>query len=68
MFHEVTIIVNLSGRTSLHYASSNGHESVVQTLVELGADIHAKDIEYPNQRFFYPCLHIHFGLVLDTTR
>ena len=43
--------MNLSGSTSLHDASYNyysDHESVVRTLLELGADIHAKDNEYPN--------------------
>ena len=35
--------MNLSGWTGLHYASENGHESVVRALVELGADIDAKD-------------------------
>ena len=43
MFHELTMIMNLSGLTSLHHASGNGRESVVRALVELGADIHAKD-------------------------
>ena len=41
--------MNLSGETSLHYASENGHESVVRALLELGVDIDAKeDKEYPN--------------------
>ena len=48
MFHELTIIMNLSGWTSLHNASKNGRESVARALVELGADIHAKDKKYPN--------------------
>ena len=34
--------MNMSGRTSLHGASKNGHETVVRVLVELGVDIHAK--------------------------
>ena len=33
----------MSGMTSLHIASYNGHESVVRALVELGADIDAND-------------------------
>ena len=48
MFYELTIIMNLSGWTSLHHASRNGHESVVRALIELGADINAKDNEYFN--------------------
>ena len=41
--------MNLSGWTSLHYASQNGHENVVRALVELGDNIHAKDdYLYPN--------------------
>ena len=36
-------VMNLRGGTSLHAASQNGHESVVRALVELGADIDAKD-------------------------
>ena len=48
MFHELTIIINLSGWTSFHCASANGDETIVRALVELGVDIHAKDNEYPN--------------------
>ena len=51
MFHELTIIMNLRGYTSLHYASRNGHDNVFRVLVELGADIHVKDNEYPNNAF-----------------
>ena len=39
------IMMHLSGNTSLHWTSRKGHESVVRALVELGADIHAKDNE-----------------------
>ena len=35
--------MNLSGETSLHHASWNGRKSVVLTLLELGADIDAKN-------------------------
>ena len=48
VFHELTIIMNLSGYTSLHYASGYNHESVVRSLVELRANIHVKDYKYPN--------------------
>ena len=41
MFDELTIMMDLSGLTNLHYASQNGHESVVRALVELDADIDA---------------------------
>ena len=43
MFHQLTIIMDLSGETSLHAASKRRNDSVVRALVELGADIHAKD-------------------------
>ena len=36
----------LSDRTSLHYVSENGNDQVVRTLVDLGADVNAKDKEY----------------------
>ena len=39
------IMMHLSGNTSLHWTSRKGHESVVRALVELGADVHAKDNE-----------------------
>jgi hypothetical protein len=32
------------GRTSLHYASKNGHAAVVQTLLQHGADVAARDM------------------------
>ena len=48
VFHEFTVIMNLSGETSLHYASQNGHASLVRSLVDLGAHIHAKSKRYPN--------------------
>ena len=43
VFHELTIIMNLRGGTILHYASFKGHDSVVRALVQLGADINAKN-------------------------
>ena len=36
----------LSDQTSLHKSSWNGHDQVVRTLVDLGADVNAKDEEY----------------------
>ena len=46
MFHELTIIINLSGLTSLHHASQNGYETLVRKLVQFGVDIHEKDHEW----------------------
>lgn len=43
VFHQLIMMINLSGLTSLHYASQNVHESVVHSLVKFGADIHATD-------------------------
>ena len=53
VFHVLTIIMNLGEMTSLHYASKNGHESVVRTLVEFGVFIHEKDNTYPHT--IYTC-------------
>ena len=47
MFRKVTNI-NLNilkylGKTSLHYASKNGHQSVVELLLDRGANIDQKN-------------------------
>ena len=45
MMYELTIMMILRGWTSLECAIYHGHENVVRVLVELGADIHAKNKE-----------------------
>jgi len=37
---------DLIGATALHYAAFGGHRSVVQALVEKGAEINARDSEF----------------------
>ena len=36
-------ILNYLGKTSLHYASENGHQSVAELLLDRGANIDQKD-------------------------
>ena len=35
----MTIILNYIGRTSLHHASENGHQPMVELLLDRGANI-----------------------------
>ncbi len=48
MFRKKVTNINLNqmnylGRTSLHWASLNGHQSVVELLLDRGSDIDQKD-------------------------
>jgi len=41
--HDVICILLQWRRTALHYAADNGHDQVVEKLIELGADLNAFD-------------------------
>ena len=48
MFKIIAIIISLLytykwGLTALHFAAIEGHNAVVELLLEAGSDIHAKD-------------------------
>ncbi len=43
---KLNILKYLENKTSLHYASQNGHQSVVQLLIDRGANIDQKEDNY----------------------
>ena len=52
-------ILKYLGKTSLHYASKNGHQSMVELLLDRGADIDQKDDKYGEFILFISlCIHI----------
>ena len=52
-------ILNYLGRTSLHYASENGHQPVVELLLDRGADIDQKDKYGEFILFIHLCIHMY---------
>ncbi len=50
-------VLNYLGSTSLHLASYDGHHSVVELLVDRGADIHQKDNDGGFISSIYLCIY-----------